>query len=465
MKDCNKYKRIIYISLGATFFFLLLIAARLVFRYVMESQGVYLRTWVEITIKVVVALGLPTSLFVWVLAQIIHAKKNLTLAIVASSLLYAFVIFIASIYVFLSILWMEQEEKSDTGFLVGRMDEFYTYYVDYTWLTKKPYLPTVERILYEMRKRYDIEMVESPQNESDIGVHDYIIESVEPLPITFHVFSDRYVNFEDDYVQVRANTIMRKIAGELGAERTLADVVSRDYLKKNIVEALDIPCYGREDAEECSKLVAALMGEVGKDSACQKEGINITVGCVGTNGDVKPVTFRVRGAAFEEYSDWLNVYDEIWSFYRQEEANTIAEQEVIEPVIQIDYESSPIYVEGAYKVLYEELFASLDYPYVTSYNAKGNFYAPLTEGTGTLESREGTFKTEEKVVYDRQSKNGKCHLFVHYRDYFEEGENTSFTTGIVNMYAVDMETGNVYKSDRHAWADLGTKEYRDATGE
>ena len=66
-------------------------------------------------------------------------------------------------------------------------------------------------------------------------------------------------------------------------------------------------------------------------------------------------------------------------------------------------------------------------------------------------------------MYDRESKNGKCHLFVHYRTYYRDG--AEFTTDILDMYAVDMETGQVYISGRHAWEDVGNAEYCEATGE
>ena len=97
------------------------------------------------------------------------------------------------------------------------------------------------------------------------------------------------------------------------------------------------------------------------------------------------------------------------------------------------------------------------------YNAKGNFYATLGEGTAELEGAPGIFAYKDTVVYDRESQNGKCHLFVYYRTYYQDG--TEYSTEILDMYAVDKKTGDVYASGRHDWADVGNEAHREATGE
>ena len=97
------------------------------------------------------------------------------------------------------------------------------------------------------------------------------------------------------------------------------------------------------------------------------------------------------------------------------------------------------------------------------YNAKGNFYATLGEGTAELEGAPGILAYKDTVVYDRESQNGKCHLFVYYRTYYQDG--TEYSTEILDMYAVDKKTGDVYASGRHDWADVGNEAHREATGE
>lgn len=80
-----------------------------------------------------------------------------------------------------------------------------------------------------------------------------------------------------------------------------------------------------------------------------------------------------------------------------------------------------------------------------------------------MEGAPGIFAYKDTVVYDRESQNGKCHLFVYYRTYYQDG--TEYSTEILDMYAVDKKTGDVYASGRHDWADVGNEAHREATGE
>lgn len=118
--------------------------------------------------------------------------------------------------------------------------------------------------------------------------------------------------------------------------------------------------------------------------------------------------------------------------------------------------------EGAYLALYEAVFADKGYDYLCNYNAKGNFYGILFEGT---EQRDGkTMQLMHTVVYDRLSKNGMYHLFVEYKEY-RDMEGNEDVTSIEDMYAVHNSTGEVIASGKKAWSDMGTEEYRNATGE
>lgn len=53
-----------------------------------------------------------------------------------------------------------------------------------------------------------------------------------------------------------------------------------------------------------------------------------------------------------------------------------------------------------------------------------------------------------------------CELFVLYRSI--EGSSDE---AIVDMYAAEPDTGEVVRSGRKAWSDVGTRAYRDLTGE
>lgn len=127
-------------------------------------------------------------------------------------------------------------------------------------------------------------------------------------------------------------------------------------------------------------------------------------------------------------------------------------------------EASGLAVEEAYDCLYREVFASLGDAYDCRYNAKGNFYAQLSEEKGRLNEETPEMDIVRTVVYDRISKNGKCHLFVYYETYYDQ-DGLEYTTAIRNTYAVDMTTGKVTESGKHAWEDTGCEAYQEAAGE
>lgn len=71
--------------------------------------------------------------------------------------------------------------------------------------------------------------------------------------------------------------------------------------------------------------------------------------------------------------------------------------------------------------------------------------------------------TNKYILYDRNSSNGKCALYVLYQSK-NNGEESS-KSEILEMYAYEYSSGKVIKANRHAWSDVGTDEYREATGE
>lgn len=88
-----------------------------------------------------------------------------------------------------------------------------------------------------------------------------------------------------------------------------------------------------------------------------------------------------------------------------------------------------------------------------SCNAKGNFYAVFESG----EDEETSW--ENRLVYDRTSRNGACELFVY------EREETGKDTKILGFYAVNKTTGEVISGEKTTWSEVGSKAYREATGE
>ncbi len=474
----EKEKRIptaLRISLGAVIFCLLFLVFFLLVNYIMNSGEIYFRTWAQQLGRGICCLGLPTAIVICIWQVLQQRKKSPAVVVGKVSLLVAYVIIICamSLFMLVSVLLSETETKMENGFLGGEA----VCYEEYTWLLKKRYIATFDWVSKEMEKQYQIKVVHTEKLAEQTGFGRYTLVTATDTPLTFHVFPGLYFDFPNDYIQVKANRIIRAKAAKICPDRPLTDLHEEGLIRPERVTGISLPCYGREDAEECSRIASELIKEVLKDPLCKEEGAQLVLECQGVDDRVKNIVLPLGEYRFDsgvkendgdKYTDWSVICFRLLENYERNENAEIDEDispDTEETLGEENYEDSTFYIEGAYKALFEKLFAPEDYPYDTRYNAKGNFYAYLAEGNESLESVDGIFRTVETVVYDRVSKNEKCHLFVHYKDYYRGSDQSPYTTGIVNMYAVDMETGEVYIADRHAWADVGTEEYCEATGE
>lgn len=159
-----------------------------------------------------------------------------------------------------------------------------------------------------------------------------------------------------------------------------------------------------------------------------------------------------------------NYQDELAAQKKHREKETALQSQTSESVSETEgYIDSPTeegetyepdYREKPAKMIYEAFLAEENFSYEVYFNAKGNLYIDL----GSKEENGQIY--HYRLVYDRPSKNGLCELFVLYRA--KEGSDDE---AIVDMYAAEPDTGEVARSGRKAWSDVGTKAYRDLTGE
>lgn len=92
----------------------------------------------------------------------------------------------------------------------------------------------------------------------------------------------------------------------------------------------------------------------------------------------------------------------------------------------------------------------------TEYDAKGNSRVYVYE-----DSAEARY-----LVYNRQSQNGLCGLYVYYSSRkAEDGSWSPMDASILTMYAYVYETGEVIDSGKRHWEDTGSQAYRNAAGE
>ena len=126
-------------------------------------------------------------------------------------------------------------------------------------------------------------------------------------------------------------------------------------------------------------------------------------------------------------------------------------------------ENSPesVYAKDA-RLIYEKVLVpkNIGESFVTEYDARGGEYYPLGE--------DGVYFYT--LLYDRDSENGTCRLYVLYCSPYDQ-ENGSYysyldsMTQIMDIYAVVKETGQIIPSGKKAWSDVGGGEYRKAVGE
>ena len=109
-----------------------------------------------------------------------------------------------------------------------------------------------------------------------------------------------------------------------------------------------------------------------------------------------------------------------------------------------------------YRTIYQQYFSNEGYDFRISYNANGDSKIILKDNEEMVEF----------LVYDRQSENEKCELYVLYRSkknadgswYISEAE-------ILDIFAYNVSTKDVVSSGKTSWSATGNKKYYEVTGE
>lgn len=466
----NKRKKAIWICAGIWAGVLVFMAAFYI-HGAMLPEGVSYRAWVRILGMGVSLFAMPAAFFAFLLSLVWHDYTSgrvvlWTILTVMLSLLFCVYLFFAVGVSWLCSFHIGKETEFAPGIIQTRRESldypnYFSYEEEINLLYKKEYEPWSELALLCLEKKYGEKFVLCEQQENA-----YLFYPQENPNIQFMAEKTFYGQVGDNYPVMRAAYRMRRFAEDKYPDRKIEAEVSNATVR--------MECKSKADVEACAEAIATLIEEVLKDEFFLEKdrAVNLIVLCSVGEENVDEVSFLFGNNGKDEeaifaYTDKNLICEELLAAFAVLEERVAATQEKAEEKspeeLREEYEASPYYVEGAYKKLYEAFFAEKGYPFEYNYNAKGNFYAYLCEGRGTLESVTGIFPYKETIVYDRESKNGNCHLFVYYRTYYKNGNE--YTTEILDMYAVDRESGEVYASGRHAWADVGNEAYCEATGE
>lgn len=108
-----------------------------------------------------------------------------------------------------------------------------------------------------------------------------------------------------------------------------------------------------------------------------------------------------------------------------------------------------------YKQIYKLHFQSNGYSYREDYDAKGNSRIILFED----------FEHIDYLVYDKDSTNGNCAIYVYYSSNKDEnGSWSPMDAEIKDFFAYEYKTGKVVRGNKHDWSQAGSQEYVDIIG-
>lgn len=143
---------------------------------------------------------------------------------------------------------------------------------------------------------------------------------------------------------------------------------------------------------------------------------------------------------------------------QQEEGETYSEEELEEAAEEqrTNQQLKQLRIKKGYRTIYDTCFQEEGYSFTEDYDAKGNSRAILKEDENSV----------EYLVYDRESQNGLCGLYVYYRaPRAADGSWSPMDAEILDIYAYVYAGDSVISSGKTGWSDAGSEEYRDATGE
>lgn len=491
----------------------------LISKHFMASVGWYYRNWVVVIGEMITFFVMPVSLFVMVIGGSFSAaakgnNKSAGIGLRAAGVLCCLIAFL---YFTIGSLWylvvrsdvFEKETFLDDHIIEGVTQLYpedswsprYEYYESVPPLLKKSYRQISVIMEQKAEEKYGESFTVDEEDlaeekEASIGIYTLHPDSNPELEV--HMFSNHGFYYGlNDYQQVRANALLEQNSAlkEMIQLPEKIDTKKAYNPENGLTGEAAIVFSSLEEAVECARLVAEAVNEILQDDFYGRNGntasVTVRYKVPNEEGEQEYVSFQITFGDMDGYRIRYHNYSgidktkadsadpetiaeilgESYAYYAEtveqkklQEQEKMQEQSGEDGTVMEPDTSTPETVEGAYKCLYEQVFEPLGDAYDCYYNAKGNFYGVLSVGKGKLDGETEERDTMRSVVYDRVSKNEACHLFVYYETFYNE-DGSEYTTAIRNTYAVNMETGEVTESGKHAWADVGTAGYQEAAGE
>ena len=464
------------------------------YMYLWDSELSY-REWFNLSGKVMACLVLPALLLImagYCIFQVYRVKWIWkTLFSLVAGVCY---LFCAGIALFFIGITTHPEERLTAHLLVANETEFlessrYVYYRPVGLFFRLPGELTDEVKLEYLEESYDKEFGVGRRGEgtqAEVFLFDKAFPSLE---ITVYGSG---MELLDDYPMRLMEMYIKQGIQKLGIDRDYEvsewDRGSLSWPKIALAGESDIEAF----SEDVYRLIQYVMEET--DFFRENRGLlyfycgegeeqisgYLPVGKLESRDklekeyylDQKAVAARVR-AEYEDAKSYQLKLAEQQIEWEKAWEETLRAQEVEK---EAEVEKVTVREEAAKKV-YDAVLRGQGYTYEEKYNAKGNLYIDLgsraagerPEGEQSPEDEYDSGTYRFSLVYDRQSKNGACELFVLYKEHYTEPDSTGKRemddTAIVDMFAVENATGRVIVAGKQSWGDSGSEEYREATGE
>ena len=456
------------------------------------------RMWVSILGSSLLFLGVPVWLFLLWFRWHARERKSRALRCVVTAVLAVLFLWWCCFYLFSLVIGLQEERNLFGGYVVVNRAE--------NMLSRSKYDLCKTRALFfrenvEWDSAFEIKYLERKYRQDFIEVSfdkenmlffdNYGGGSLyrETVPVSpahqnlpIHVFLSGG-ELQDDYVDLLAKWYVAEGCRELAIDRS-CEIEEDGNLRLHFT--------GREDIEaaaaDLQKLMAyALQDEIFKEYAGAiylspedaewNEYIYIPFGKVnrgnGTEygyeedlrvlcGEIERQYERIiknRRERLKREKEREKMQEETEK--QREPESAASDDEAEQSFDETGSVQESIYAEKA-RLICENFKASTDITgeFTVEYNARGEEYYSIGE--------DGDYSYT--LVYDGDSENGACSLYVLYRSPCHEESGTYYhytdeMTQIMDIYAVVKETGEVISSGRKAWSDPGNERYRKAVGE